>query len=485
VHTPVNISTNTIYRNVDDADDQFNFLGNFLLALRGVNTLTDDTITGAGLLRVSGSTTIDNSLTLDDTVTLANASMVTQNDSRLVIGTQPSDAATARNDAGATWTISSGSSIESEIGGSAFINLGTLLQTGKFSSEVNGTFYDRGGTIEIDDELDFFSGGSDRFVDDAISGAGKFQLVEGVLVGSDISTASTDLAAVRTSGDVTISSAFVDITSLAINNGSIVSLTGEGAQVGFDIEIVGGGTLIISGNDSVYTGSPTLRLVGGVTFDNQGDTTFHSDTGLIAQPYAGHQVTIENSAGATWTDNLSNISIFSGEGSGTSSFVNDGMFVEDTTDGANFNIDVVNNGTMGGGADLTDVIQHAPELSFVQTVSGTGTIDAGDDNVSFNAAVSSSQTVNFTSTDINATPTLILTDPSVFNGGTITGFDQNGATGDQIQLLTGASFDGYFANGGNTGGYLSWDDGAEKINIVGNYNPSGWSAANNIVSYGG
>ena len=71
VRMPVNISSNTIYRNVNDADDQFDIFADATLVLRANDILTDDAITGAGLLRVSGSTTIDNSLTLDDTATLA------------------------------------------------------------------------------------------------------------------------------------------------------------------------------------------------------------------------------------------------------------------------------------------------------------------------------------------------------------------------------------------------------------------------------
>jgi len=107
-----------------------------------------------------------------------------------------------------------------------------------------------------------------RFVDDEINGKGVFRLIGGVLAGSDISTARVELGAVRVNGNVTISSAFVDFTSLAINNGSVVSLTGESAQVGFDIEIRGGGTLIISGDESVYTGSSPLALVGAITFEH-------------------------------------------------------------------------------------------------------------------------------------------------------------------------------------------------------------------------
>jgi hypothetical protein len=63
-------------------------------------------------------------------------------------------------------------------------------------------------------------------------------------------------------------------------------------------------------------------------------------------------VTIENSAGATWTDTISNLSTFSGEGQGTSSFVNDGTFIEDSAKGADFSISVVNNGTMEGDQGL-------------------------------------------------------------------------------------------------------------------------------------
>ncbi len=100
--TLVNISSNTIHRNVTDADDQFDVLGNISLVLRAMDTLTDDLLSGSGLVRNSGTTTIDDQLLLDDTVTFANASAVTQNDTTLQIGEVASDAATVRNDGGAT-----------------------------------------------------------------------------------------------------------------------------------------------------------------------------------------------------------------------------------------------------------------------------------------------------------------------------------------------------------------------------------------------
>src|SRR5277367_4695549 len=97
--TPINVTGNTAYDNVDDSDDQFNLLMNPTLLLLGYDTLNDDALTGAGQLRLRGDVTVDG-LYLDDSVTLVNTAFAMQtglNDETVAIGQSASDTVTIRN----------------------------------------------------------------------------------------------------------------------------------------------------------------------------------------------------------------------------------------------------------------------------------------------------------------------------------------------------------------------------------------------------
>jgi hypothetical protein len=128
--------------------------------------------------------------------------------------------------------------------------------------------------------------------------------------------------------------------------------------------IVGPGEIDIKGDDYVMGAYTNLR--GGVTLANYGNTTFfgvHFDT----TPWADDQVTIDNQAGAIWTDVGSGGSIFAQNGgAGTSAFINSGTFVEDTATGVIFDMAVINDDVIEAGPSVSPSVAFSPSNSRSQ-----------------------------------------------------------------------------------------------------------------------
>ena len=141
--------------------------------------------------------------------------------------------------------------------------------------------------------------------------------------------------------------------------------------------------------------------------------------------------------------------------------------------GAAFGLSVVNNGLMQGTANYTAMV-------FESEISGTGSIDVGLDEVTLNAGVSSGQTLQFVfDTRETDPPTLTINDVQEF-AGLISGFDQNGATVDQLVVNTATwAFQDFVPNSGGTGGALMFSSGGAEtaVNLVGAYAASGFHAA--------
>jgi hypothetical protein len=278
--TEVDINSDTLDRNETLSDDLFNVATGATLLLAS-DTLNDDAIEGSGSVRARGSTWLEQFLTLSGAPLFINSGSLDQGGAWLTLGESSSDAPIVRNLAGATWTMDSDSLINGVSQGE-FVNLG-LLQVVDDSSSIDTNFVDRGGTILVDGTLDFSTAAvSTRFVDDHIEGAGTLSLNGGVLVGSDVSVATVVLDSARIVDDVTMSSTTIEAGGINLAPGSVLSLTGADAKLSFigtfrfgitPIEIFGGGTLEIKGDDSVTVGT-NLSLVGDVAFDNFGDTTF-------------------------------------------------------------------------------------------------------------------------------------------------------------------------------------------------------------------
>jgi hypothetical protein len=474
--TTINIAGYTVDDNVSLSDDLFNISAGATLALLGFDALNDDAVSGSGRVSVEGSTTSDDSLLLSGATLFANLDALTQNGATVDLGQSSSDTVLARNVAGATWTLDNGAGITGA-GSSEFVNFG-LLEVTDSDSTVDANFYDRGGTIEVNGSLDFASPGDvNRFVNDKIEGAGTLEVDDlGVLDGSSVSTLYTNLADARIVGSVHVSSQFVDVGYLNLVAGSVLTLTNSAAEFNFAGEIAGGGTIAIRGDDS---GAVGLSLVGDVTFANYGNVTFE-DTELSAKPWAGDTVTIENEAGATWTESGYGQSSFSlSSGPGNAVFVNNGTFVEEAAGGANFDMAVVNNGVIEAGTPSQPDYYEPGNVYFVlSSVTGTGTIDIGADQVAV-ASVGSGQTLNFDASLAGAeTPALYISEPSDF-AGTVSGFDL-GATNDQFVVNTATwTYQDFVPNSGNTGGSLMLSNGSAEtaINLTGAYTAADFHAA--------
>jgi hypothetical protein len=460
----------------------------------GDDSLANVGIEGSGLVRVRGLTTIGG-LALSGSTLFVDLSSIVQDGGNLTLD----DTVTARNLAGATWDMENGANITtaSLAGSSQFVNLGLLEQTG-FASTINANFYDRGGTIEVNGTLDFsldttfgYTVFANRFVDDVIEGSGTLELSGGtrshgpvsvgvtdaydVLVGSTITVATAELSQVRIVGNVTISSATVDGGIINLGAGSVLSITNPDANVNFRQE-TGAGTIDIKG-DSINV-APYQILVGDVTFANYGNMKL--EVGLETKSWTDDTVTIENETGATWTDVAFLATSGFGETSvtGSSVFINDGTFVEDTTGGATFGMPVVNNGMMETGASVTSSSTSSPNFVFSDALSGTGTVDIGADNVILDDVVPRGQTFNFNAVPSDfGTPTLILNDPQDF-AATISGFDLGTGPEDKIVFNSTTWRFQDFVSGG-FGGALMLTNGTETtaIHLAGDYNPLGFSAA--------
>jgi hypothetical protein len=473
--TIINITGYTVDDNINSSDDLFNLASGSTFVLLGENVLSDDAIDGPGTVRVRGATTIDDSLLLSGAALFANLSGLTQNGAAVEVGQSAADSVTARNLADATWTLLNGAGITSA-GGSEFVNLGLFHQATGVST-IDANFVDRGGVIEADGTLIFASPGDvNRFVNDKIEGAGSFDLGDlAVLDGSSISTLTTSLDNVRILGNVHVSSQNAEVDDLNLRAGAVLTLANSAGNYTFGDKIDGAGTIAIRGGNPTFA---RVSLVGGVTFANYGDTQFEHVVDFTTTPFAGDTVTIENEAGAVWSDESYNGSVFtSDDAAGTAVFVNNGTFTENSYNGVIFGIPVVNNGIMGPNAFSFNV---GTDFALI-SVTGTGTVDIGAYHVIV-GTVGSGQTFDFDpALAVNQTPTLDITDPQGF-AGTITGFDQGGVTDDQLVVNTATwTYEDFVPNGGGTGGALMFSNGAAEtaINLTGSYTASGFHAAVN------
>jgi len=521
--TQIDVNGYTVDDNIFSSDDLFDMSAGATFVLLGLDSLTDDSFEGPGLARARGEITIYGALTLTDSATFVNAFAVFQNSGALNLngstirnlsgwtfdssysyypaisasagsqivnlgefqengGELSLNNSTMRNLGNGTWTLSDNAEISAS-GSSQFVNLGELDETG--DSSINGSFYDREGTLEIDGvlQINFYGSPSitDRFTNDTITGIGDFELFYGVLNGATVSTETTFLQNVRIAGNVGIFSGDVTLDDLSLGAGSDLSLRIEGANVTLADQISGGGEIDILGDDSV---SGPATLVGAVTLENMGNSTFNGNSSLSTKPWTGHEVTIENNTAATWTSTGSN-SVFeqSAGAAGSSVFINNGTFVD--SGGVTFDIAVMNDDVMQVNSPN---LEHAlnSTLVFNNSINGTGQIDVGPGGVWFDDAVGSGQIVNLDYTPGSIEPTLTIANPNLF-AGTIAGFDQSGA---DEQMLFGTStwtYQDYVA--GNGGGALMFTNGSSEaaVDLSGSYDPSGFHAsvigAKTIITY--
>jgi hypothetical protein len=470
----INITSSTIYKNVEDDDVQFNISPGAELILRGYDVFTDDAIIG-GLTRVSGvALVIDDSLTIGDDTIFANASTVVQNTGYLYLD----ETATVRNLAGATWELDDGTAIETgDNFQGQFINSGLLLQP--FGTGfVDPTFVDRGGTIQIEGYLEFDNftqSTTDRFVDDTITGSGELETGDVVFNNSNISVATAQLNG-RFLGDVVVSSTTVNAEGNFAPD-AVLDLTNSTANVTLGSLL--GGEVNIKGNDSVSLSFAVLT--GYTTLNNYGSTVFSGTSSVFTNPWVDDTITIENEANSTWTDIGSESSFQQDTAAyGSSIFVNDGIFVENTANGVAFDFNVINDDLMEGGSDLVAGSGKLSGLYFAAGLSGVGVVDVGAANVDVAGSVGSGQTFDFLPVSAaSALPTLTITNLLGFSG-LVSGFDQN--AGDRIELTAAWQLEGFTPNSGGTGGSLMFSNGSvdASIDLSGSFDPTGFHSTTNL-----
>ena len=488
--TNIDIDDYTVYSDVNDTDDQFNLVQNAALLFLGDDSLSSDTFAGSGRVVFRGVVTVDD-LSVDDGVTLVNTAMAVQSGPSVDDGVDLSQsAAVVRNVVSATWELLDNASIT---GSGAFVNLGlvelTSNQTASPDSVIGANFFDRGGKVEVQAGTLDFTGAITRFVNASITGAGNFSGDDVVLDGTSVSAADDNLQTARVVGDVSISGNFA-CKVLNLAPGSLLTMSNVSSSLD---EIVGTGAINFRGSNSVPELTPVgsnIEVKGGVTLVNYGALLFHSTyighgitipVSISLRPWAGKQIAIDNMQGATMTLQGG----IQGPLDGSATLFNYGALTADgisqaslgilSLDPSNIGINVVNDGT----------INTTNGIDFSGAVTGSGSIQTGQGST-FEGLVESGQTVTFSpayktggSVPVSPpNPTLTLDDVQQFFG-VIAGFDQNGATDDQLVIHSpGWTYQDFVGDGAGAGGSLMFSDGAANayVKLTGAYQASGFHA---------
>ena len=486
---PVNIIGYTVYDDDVLADDAvFNIGAGSRLVLLGDDQLLNSTLAMQGVLRVRGPLEVDG-LTIEDTAYLVNNATITQTGS-VALGASADDVAVVRNLPGATWQATGSVTLSQTGANSRFVNLGLFAQGGADDTLTVGANFISRGAVQGDGTIDF-QGATRLF--GALS-ALTVNADATFLDGAAISTTGTfEAQSLIVRGDVTATSANVLTTLIAsflcadvhLQSGARLLFQGE-KNVDLD-NITGNGEIDFAGTSRLT--ADILTLAGDIKLVNAGVLSpfpgyvydANAYVTITGAPRNGGQVEIDNLAGATWLDAITETT-FDGDGTGNVFFHNSGTFEENgvagATLGTTFNIDVINDGLFGADNSVGDGSTHNG-FAFNNAVTGTGTVDVGLDSVTFNGSVGGEQTIAFTSTPSgSAAPTLTINDVRDF-AATISGFDQNGATDDRIVVdTTNWTYQDFVANAAGAGGALMFADGAEQtsVSLTGAYNPAGFHA---------
>ncbi|HEY1935546.1 MAG TPA: VWD domain-containing protein [Acetobacteraceae bacterium] len=343
-------------------------------------------LAGPGTLVTNGSVNVNQNggnvqLQLTGGLTWYNAGSVIQAGA-VQLGTAGGDSATIVNEAGATWTLTSGNSqlYANGTGNYSYVNDGTMTDAGGGTDPVfvpltnagllsdnNGTFVLAGG---------FANSGTMQ------TGGGNIVLGNGTLGGSILaSDGAINLQGIYTSA--------ADTTDTVMFGGATF---GDGAIA----TLAGPGTLVSSGAVTVNHsgGNVQLQLTGGITWENYGALT--QGGGIEFGLSTGDSATLVNEAGAVMNLNTGDSQIVTGA-AGNYVLVNAGL-MEDTGGGTN-NVDVAIDETSTGtisntngnwnfnaGGDIAGQVTGGSQINFDGgnfTLAATGDITAS--NVAFNA----------------------------------------------------------------------------------------------------
>lgn len=505
----VNITSYTVYDDDVIADDAlFNISANARLVLLGDDQFLNSTLAGAGQLRVRGPLEIDG-LQLDDAVSVVNADTVTQTGA-ITFGaaSEPvDDEVMIRNLAGATWELATNDDTLEVVGGAAqFNNLGLLEVTGANEATITANVRSI-GTVDVaaGGTLNLF-GSASRFFGN-IKGAGTINLGDDsffdaatVSVADLEADGSMGVARVVMRGDVTFTGiAFASVVGIpltAVLQNATVDYQGAATATGITSylpsSLRGTGTVRVDG----VAGLGPLEMYGGTELDNAGvidvtnvDQGAQKPGGIGARPDSNGAVVIKNLVGATWDDVSGPFAAMYSDdapvgSTATVTFENYGTFISADTS-TDFGMTFDNNGLV----KISQSTSNGSTLGmlFEKDLIGAGTVEiynnisVSDANyVTTDASVSSDQSFEFVyEPTAMGSATLNINDTPDF-AATISGFDQNGATDDQIVANTSVwQFQDFAPNAGGTGGELIFSNGATEtsVSLTGAYDPAKFHAA--------
>jgi hypothetical protein len=325
-------------------------------------------LAGPGTLVTDGTVSVDfdystPQVQLDNGITWENAGTVYDGGQVQFGTTLDSTNITVLNEAGAVFDLTNGN-MALQPGGSgtySFVNDGTLEQTANVTNSVSVPLNNTGLVSGDSGVLNL--NGPVTNTGTIQSDGGSVQLYGGVL-GGTIQNVGTNGGIVLT-GTYTLGSTPVDTVTFG---GAVLGTGGVAA------EFLGSDTLVTHGSVSVTFdyGTVQLELAGGITWDNAG--TVYDNGGVQFGGSTLDSATLVNQSGALFDLTNGNISL-AGDGSGTYSFVNDGV-LEQTANVSNaISVPLSNAGLVWAESGVLN-------LSGPVTNSGTILADGGNVNIS-------------------------------------------------------------------------------------------------------
>ena len=383
------------------------------------------TQTGTGTTLLKGVTTDSGFILLEGGRVLENAGTFNVSSSEIV-----AEGGTIKNDAGATFDFQSASTLVNDGGTNAFANAGTLEgtlpTTGTANVEISvtntGTIAAKTGTLELS------GGGSSTGAITAASGAtldfggGTFTLSGGSISGAGVLQLSGGTLATTT--NILIGSSFAQ-TGGTISGSNELTISGAATFGGSSFGTqTGTGTTLLKGTT---TDSGFILLEGGRVLENAG--TFNvSSSETIAE--GG---TIKNDAGATFDFQSASTLVKDG---GTNAFANAGT-LEGTlpTGTADIEISVTNTGTIAAKTGMLELSGGMTNLTGSTLTGGAYSVSAGSVLVIENSAAIVNDNANISLIGAGSTiQSLVAGEQQSFD----TTLRTIGTTG-QLHLLAGRS----------------------------------------------
>jgi YD repeat-containing protein len=438
------------------------------LTVAGLTTWTGGTMSGTGTTNANGGLAIGAAGAFDqeflDQRTLKNAGAATLAGFNSGYGLFLSSGATLENQAGASFALTSDTSINSFGGtpvGGTFVNAGTLSKTGGSGTSVVGngiTLIDTGTIQAFAGTLSLQGGGT-------ISGAATLTAATIAMLdfgrGTFTAAAGTSVAAtgvVSFSGGTVIESGIYNVAGTTLVNGGEVDFNSTASTAALNQPsgtIGGSGTLTVSGqmtwSGGVMKGGGTTRIAAtgtlevagsvGValdarTLDNLGSMVFSG-----AGWYFANGAVLNNEAGATF-DIRSDVSIrdLTREGGGGAASTIDNAGTLEKTAGAGLTTiwPIVNNsGTVQAGSGTLSLSGGGTSSGNFSAADGaTLSFGSGTQTLGAAAQVSGAGTIGFSGGITTLAGSFAVTGTTLINGGTAN-FETSGANTAALTVTAG------------------------------------------------